>query len=501
MGAEQIAFPFDAEFQRKIVRLALEADDFLGLALKWIQPGFFEFDSLRWCWEQIVRERQENRTPTLMVLRDRLRDIDDMKRARYAGVVAQLENEPVREEAFIRQRLAEFVQRNLFVGAFHEAHRLYNAGRFTAAMDLMWIEVDKAKAVTFDAPERSDFFAELPDRQRQRFEDREREWDVTFPTGIHGVDVVLDGGLSLGELGIWIADSKGGKSLFLIHLAIFTVRSIQKNVLFVLLEGDVKQTSNRIETSLLQAYGQIGYGDVKRGIIDHAMLERLHDEYRMLRGKLIIRGMTDAWTHTPGDIRREMADLRAQKGWVPEQMIVDYGDLLRSDIKSRSEEEEQRNVFAALKTLSTMDQGYSIWTASQARRPALTQKEIAAQKKQAEKEGKAWMKPVIHARDIADSYNKVRRADFVGSINADHADRLKGESRLWCDMYRDNAAEKLVVVKQNLSRMIFADLLHVTNRPYSKEAAEVAAKEKAAKEAAETQQAAEEATKKARGKK
>jgi replicative DNA helicase len=453
-----MSFPFNTEFQRKIVKLALEDDGFCSQSLKHIEPQMFESDALQWAWRMIQRERQDQRSPTMMVLKDRLRDVQQVLRPRYSAMVQMLEADVMREEAFVRQRLSEFIQRNMFVAAFEDGKRLYNMERVDDAIDLMRRETQKAQQVTFDRPDRGWFFEELQDRQRLRRRIQEREWEYTFPTGIHITDLVLDGGLSRGELGTWIADSKGGKSLFLNHLALYTARGSHQPVLFCIFEGARLQTENRLDSL---AAG-ILYSEVKRGDMDALLFERMMEEYRQLRSLLVTRGFTDRWTYTAADIRAELDDLRSMHGWRPVMIVCDYGDLLRSQEKVKSEEEHQRNAFSDLKALSTQDQGYAVWTASQARRPW---DKAGKAGKDEEKRSRIWGRPVLRAKDIADSYNKIRRSDFIGSINQDPDEKKRNEARLYHELYRDAAAHKCCRIKQDLGRMVFANLLDPLNRP------------------------------------
>lgn len=448
-----MSLPFDSEFQRKVVKLALEDDGFCGQALRHLRPEMFESEALSWAWRQVERERKENRTPTLLVLKDRLRDLPRQSQPHHNAMVQMIEADVLREDAFIRARLGEFVQRNLFVAAFADSRRLYNLGQVDQAIDLMRQEAQKAAQVTFDVPDRAWFFDTLRDRQRVRRTMREREWEFVFPTGIHVTDLVLDGGLSRGELGTWIADSKGGKSLFLVHLAMYASRAMGQRVLFIVLEGSRHQAENRLEAL---ASGLL-YREIKRGEIDPQRYEQLTEEYRSLTQNLVVRGMTDRWNYTAGDIRAELDDLKTIHGWRPVMLVCDYGDLLRSQsARVANEEQHQRDGFSDLKTLSTQDQGYAIWTASQARRPAKKQEEK-------DKESRVWGKPVLRSKDVADSYNKIRRSDFIGSINQDPEEKKRGEARLYHELYRDNAAHRVCKIKQDLDRMIFADLTDPLN--------------------------------------
>jgi replicative DNA helicase len=462
-------FQFNSEFQRKLIKLALIDDGFCTTSMRYVAEQMFESDSLRWCWRQMVRERQEKRTPTMLVLRDLVNRVEQVLQPRYRAMLDAIEADVLREDHYIRHALAEFVKRNLFVEAYNNSRHVYNVGKADEAIELMRQATEKIHTISFAAPARHWFYDDLDERNRRRQDIADREWEHTFPTGIVGVDQVLDGGLSRGELGVWIADSKGGKSVFLVHLAGFTCRSLQRRVLFILLEGSYLQTASRFDAW----HASSMYSEVKRGEFDAQTWAMMRHEYHTLRQLLVIREFVDSWSYHAGDIRAELDDLKAQFGWVPDKIVCDYGDLLRSQSRAQSEEEHQRNAFGDLKAMTAQDAGYSIWTASQSRRPVKPYKpRKGADKEDAKAEPEReddetfikFGKPVLRGADIADSYNKIRRADFIGSINQDAEEKEKGMARLWCDRYRDNAAQRLVVIKQNLDKMLFADLTDQTNR-------------------------------------
>jgi len=453
------AFRFDAEFQRKVVKLCLIDDAFQTQALKHLNAAHFESESLQWVWRTIQRQREEKRSATMLVIRDQVRDAPELNRPRLAAMVQQLELEVIREESYIRARLAEFVQRAVFVAAFEDTKRLYNMGRHLEAIEHMQREAARAQQVRFDVPDRGWFFETLDDRMRQRRYRAEHELDFVYPTGITGVDAILNGGLSPGELGIWIADSKGGKSLFLVHLTAYSAQASAHRTLMILLEGSRRQTEDRIET----VFAHKAYADVRKGELSVSDVQTLHEEYLQRRRLLVIRAMTQGWQYSVADIRAELDDLKMSEGWIPELITCDYGDLLRSQAKNVTEEQHQRDAFGDLKVLSSQDRGYGIWSASQGRRPPASTKEFS-------KDSLRGGKHVIRARDVADSYNKVRRADFIGSINQTEEEREQGEARLFCELYRDNQAGKVVRIKQDLNKMVFADLLAAVNRPDSPDA-------------------------------
>jgi len=54
---------------------------------------------------------------------------------------------------------------------------------------------------------------------------------------------------------------------------------------------------------------------------------------------------------------------------------------------------------------------------------------------------------------IAECFDKVRVADFIGSINQTSEERQANQMRLFAELYRDNEAGKVFLVKSDFSRM------------------------------------------------
>jgi hypothetical protein len=60
----------------------------------------------------------------------------------------------------------------------------------------------------------------------------------------------------------------------------------------------------------------------------------------------------------------------------------------------------------------------------------------------------------VKSRQVADAYDKVRVADFIGSLNQTLDEKTAGVMRLYAEMYRDNAAGQWLAVQADLERMI-----------------------------------------------
>lgn len=424
-----------------MIRLMLEDEGFCLLATKHLEPHYFDNQTLTWLFTKI-RDHQirYERPPALLALYEYVRELDPMLASQYQSAVVQIEQTPLADPQFIVDKVVEFVQRNMFVAGMQELRALYNKGDVNAAFDEMMRKADEISRVKLQGVDRSFFFLEFEQRQRRRQYETLASHLHTFSTGIPDLDRVLKGGLSLGELGVWIAKHKAGKSMLLVWLVFYAVRALRIPVLVTVHEGGREYWEDRIESAFAHQLTSL----VTRGDLDAQTHQRLVDEYRELSRLLVIRGYTKdegTWNATVGDIYAELKDLRTRYGFRPKLVVVDYGDLLKSQFRADTETQHQTAAFKDLKALTDKDQGYAIWTASQAQRlPARADRDP---------------KYLIRAEQVADAIGKVRVADFYGSINRTYDEEQSNRIRIFAEQYRHGQAGRLIDVETDYGRSRF----------------------------------------------
>jgi hypothetical protein len=409
-------------------------DDGLANALgKHLHPWYFENEALAWAYSYCQRHvEQYGGMPSLGVVLQKARTMDPRVGPVYAMVIEEVMKAPLRDEQWLRDSALDFVKRNLFARTFAETRELYNSGKVDAAYDLMMERMEALHATTWEQADRGWVADNFTSRNIQRA--REDPSESAIPTGFNWLDHILHGGLSLGELGLWIAYSKIGKTTMLVQHGKCAVRNAFIPTAHFVFEGSRKQVEARYDASFS---GEL-YVRVKTGDITSELYDRAVREYQMHKGRLVVTGFTDSWDYTVRDIDAELKALRRGYGFVPKLVIVDYGDLLTGrDKRYRSEYEKQKAAYRDLKSLA--NRGYAVWTASQAQRP---------------EKGKDEEAHFVKSRQVADAYDKVRVADFIGSLNQTLDEKTAGVMRLYAEMYRDNAAGQWLAVQADLERMI-----------------------------------------------
>ncbi|MBN2260700.1 MAG: hypothetical protein JW702_09150 [Clostridiales bacterium] len=430
-------FPFGSDFQKSLLLYLTTDYIFASLVIPYLKADYFENEVLVWCFNYIVAyQKKFNAIPSMRILLEETKGLPFQQREIYRLAIETIvESENLAEIEWLKDKVLDFIKRNIFVEAFKRSKDHYNSGLITEAYDNMMTAMDKIHRSTWETVDRTFFFEDFEQRHASRLGSDSESDNIV--TGIHELDRILGGGLSLGEAGIWVGYAKRGKTTLLINHGVQGIRRSYKNVLHTVFEGSRGLVSNRYDT----IFAQLDYQLVKYGQMDETTFQRLHYEYRMYQRKLVIRAFTERWDYTIEDIYKELKELERLHNWKPDLLIIDYGDLLKGRGKYSTETENQRAAFRDIKMLA--NRGYAIWTATQGQRPTKDLDTDAT---------------VLSSRNIADCYDKVRSGDFIGSINQTREERERKRARLYAELYRDNEAGSVIPIYADFKKMTMHSL-------------------------------------------
>ena len=368
-----------------------------------------------WAWSLI----SATDTPTSLMLRTEANRLQPTDPA-HLGVGALLSSEDYREREYVQEQVVEWCRRQVFMSAFGAAADHWNGGRYDEAYTVMSRQLEEMNRIVLGGADRGWFFEEFAQRQQRRM--LVAQGLDFFPSGIHKIDEAMHGGLSYGELEVPLAYSGIGKTFYLVQRGFICARQRAK-CLHLVLEGGRSMIEDRYEAR----FAQTMYGNVRRGDFESQDMARMRREYALYHQNLVIRGFADqeAWRVSFEDILAELAELREGSGWVPDLILVDYGDLVHAP--GKDERERQKTAFRQLKSLSERQafrghRGYAVSAPSQAVRP-----DKAADEKE----------HILRPRDVADCYEKVRVADALISLNRTLWEKENRRARVSLGKYRD----------------------------------------------------------------
>ena len=229
----------------------------------------------------------------------------------------------------------------------------------------------------------------------KRFEFSGRE---TITTGWEKMDEITGGGGGRKELGVVIAPTGVGKSMVLVHLGATAIKAGMTVVHYTL---ELRDTviANRYDSCIT-------------GIPLDELMDRKDEIREMINdcdGTLIIKEYPTK-TATTNTIRAHIEKLK-QQGIIPDMIIVDYADLLRTLSTRREKREELESIYEELRAIM-MENNVVGWTASQTNRTGL----------QAE---------IITMQSISEAFNKCFIADLIFSVSRTVEDKQKNGGRIY----------------------------------------------------------------------
>lgn len=211
-------------------------------------------------------------------------------------------------------------------------------------------------------------------------------------TGVLELDTVLDGGLPRGSLGVVVADTGGGKSLFLAQVAAAAVLA----GLFVVVATLEVPRPVWLARVLSNITG-IPVNAILAGELEEAL--RILSGYPAL-GALIVEEFTADAT-TIHDIEQWCKTLAQREGREPDVVVADYFDKLIPEEKQPSEYLACKKVYESGRVCAQKAKTWW-WTASQSKGDAGNGKH---------------KKELLGTSDLADSKHKARVADLIVTLN------------------------------------------------------------------------------------
>src|SRR5690606_13619801 len=306
---------------------------------------------------------------------------------------------------------------------------------------------------------------EFEGRQKTRKHEREHPEEFTvIPTGIKRLDKILAGGSREGEIGLVMGTTGSGKSILTTNFG-FAGAKAKFNVVIFPMEMPAHQVATRLDALWSGfRYDQFKAYDFKPSEL-RAIESRLEKAKKRFKNRIQIVSMPVRSADIMS-IRNALEDLKEEHEFIPDLIIMDSGDHLRSADKTLDQFRlQQAEVYWNLKQLAEED-GYVIWSTVHA--------------------GREWADKIATAEATAESYDKARIADLVISINdpndrpsfkkktiveddseeEDEEVEIKGSGtfdgsrylELYLAKYRDGASKVKIPLQADFSRMIMKEI-------------------------------------------
>lgn len=374
-------------FQVKVLAAMFTDRLFLQQISDIIRAEYFESDANSWLLDIILTHFREYKTPPSKdVLKVKITEIEnDILKAtvleQLKDVFRYMESDDL---TFVKDEILKFCKNQEIKQAIIDSVSLLKHGNF----DEIKIKIDSAMKAGADTNIGLEYVTDVA----ARYNEAARH---TITTGWDVIDDLMDGGLAPGELGVVMAPAGIGKSWLLINIGAHAVK-IGKTVIHYTLELN--------ENYVGQRYDSVLTGIPAQNLKNYR--EDIEAKMLTLKGNLIVKYYPTKSVGVMG--LKAHIEKTIMLGKKPDLVIVDYGDLLKVNIK-KDKHEALEDLYEELRGMAG-EYNIPVWTASQAGRSALEA-------------------DIIEADKIASSYGKVMVADFLMSLSRKVEDKMSGTGR------------------------------------------------------------------------
>jgi replicative DNA helicase len=374
-------------FQVKVLAAMFTDRLFLQQIADIIQADYFESDANSWLLDVILTHFREYKCPPSKdVLKVKVTEIDNdiLKTAileQLKEVFRFMESDDL---TFVKDEILKFCKNQEIKRAIMDSVNLLKMGNY----DEIKSKIDGAMKAGADTNIGLEYKANIS----ARYAEASRH---TITTGWDVIDDLMDGGLAPGELGVVMAPAGIGKSWLLINIGANAVKA-GKTVIHYTLELNENYVGQRYDSVLTGINAQT---------LKHHQ-DTVEERMKTLSGNLIVKYFPTKSVGVMG--LKAHLEKTIMLGNTPALVIVDYGDLLKINVK-KDKHEALEELYEELRGMAG-EYDIPVWTASQAGRSALEE-------------------DIIEADKIASSYGKVMVADFLVSLSRKVEDKMSGTGR------------------------------------------------------------------------
>ena len=415
---------FGRSFQLRILHELIENHDFAMAVFDIIKKEYFSSHSLQWLLETIIKHVNEYReTPSYDAIALHIREFEceDVIREKIIedfSTIKKIQFEKVSDKKMVCDRALEFCRSQNMKETLMECAGIMKQD-FEDKIDKVFQKVSKA-ALAGTTPSLGINYLEDLDYMMDNTK------RVCAPTGWDPIDVVLGGGLGMGELGVIMAPPNAGKTFLLCNIAAYNILH-ENNVVFYTMET----TDTTVGVRIAAYISDYEINDIRTG--DSEFKGKIKDIIKSkVTGNIIIK-QYPARIPSANTFRAHL-QLLELRGFVPDVIIIDYADLMKgfSGDSGAASYLFVKNLYEELKGLG-QELKTRVWTATQVKTDA-------------------FQGDIITLGDAAEGSSKSHVADVMLSFSRKEEDKQQGSGRFYIAKGRDVEASVIFPAIVNLPK-------------------------------------------------
>lgn len=426
---ERTTYPFSPEFQIKILAALLRDRNLLpSVGSDIIDPDYFDSPQLAAiCASLLEYWQQQRQLPDIATLETFLfgrngQAIRDKKL--YVKIFAMLREDPLENLEFVRDQILVWARRQGLTRALEQSLQIVRDGQEEEFGSVRGM-IDQALLVGVEETG-YDYYGRVGERLRMLVEGDASRTKV--PSGFRSVDRLMKGGPDAGDLVVVAAQSKGGKTAFLVNVAIAGVYA-GRNVIYVTLEVRKRKLAYRFDRSFAgMTFHDIEKSPTKarRKILGS---KKLRGDLRILefgRGILSVNALQDYLLKMEGE------------GFDPGLVVVDYAALMKAQHRTESRREAIAEISGDLRSLAGFWE-IPVWSGHQTSKAALHKKHPSK-------------------ADLAECYELSAIVDSLFAIARTPEEKDLELGRLYMLDQREHKEGEIIYLETDLDRMRVSEL-------------------------------------------
>ena len=425
-------FEFDQSFQTKVAALVMRDNNFAMNTKDLIKPEYFTEDAAG-ALVRIVHEHVKvyRAVPDMRILPTILKDeiaakrirsdmVDPIKKMVREILVTDLSN-----PNFVQDKITDFAKHQAVEGAIMQILPLLEKGKDWDKIGQLMKDAVSVGAVTDGGD--YDYFGEIKNRTQERHDLKAgKVVRQGITTGYAAIDAYLyHMGWGRKELSCVMGAAKAGKSMSLGDFG-KNASMAGYNVFYDSLEVAKEIIAARVDAAMSDTMMKDLHKDPDK-------VKAAIDAIAAKSGHFKMRDHASG-TLKPSQLYRLLEQYRSE-GIIFDLVIVDYADIMASEYRSDSLQENLRTIYVDLRAIA-YETNTALLTATQTNRDG----------------AKA---STAKATDVGDDWNKARTVDLMLGINATDAEKAAGEARLTWLLARNGESGFSLGIKQDRAKMQF----------------------------------------------
>jgi replicative DNA helicase len=423
------------ELRKGILYNLLKSDEYCQKVLPFITKEYFQDKHESIIFEEIYKYYTKyNSSPKQSAIKIEVESRNDLTEPVYNETMKILnaEVEPISKVDFLVNKTEQWCQERAIVNAVYQAVNVIGGEDKKTPMSALPELLTQAISTSFDKSVGHDYINDADDRWE--FYNKKEE---KIPSGLEHFDHIMRGGFPSKTLGVIMAGTGVGKSLFMCSMSSNLVES-GYNVLYITMEMAEEKIAQRIDQNLLNLNNE-----ELEVIAKESFIKRFDNLKMKTKGQLVVKEYPTKSAHA-GHFRALLKELKQKKDFEPDVVCIDYINICQSMSagKNANSYEQIKSTAEELRALA-MEFNVPVLTATQTNRTGFSDADV-------------------DMTSVSESFGLPMTADYLFAMTTN--DKLRDEGLIRFtqlkNRYGDPAERRNWLLNVDYSKMRVSDLDH-----------------------------------------